>query len=134
MPELPEVEKCMRCLRIKWEGQHVTAFRFLSPGLRLPFPKVLQNLPTPIHIRQVFRKGKYIIFAGKKAGEGFVIHLGMSGNLRMVRKNLYKPCKHDHCVIEGDHDQVLVFKDVRRFGSLQTLQGAKKVLEPVFTV
>lgn len=129
MPELPEVERCVRRLRIQWEGRQVTNFQFLSEGLRSPFPQILKHLSAPLHIRHVLRKGKYIIFEGQKQGEGFVLHLGMSGNLRMVRKNLYKPRQHDHCVIEGNHDKVMVFKDVRRFGSLQTLQDAQRVLD-----
>jgi len=68
--------------------------------------------PTLIH--RVSRRGKYILLETEAGAT--MVHLGMSGSLRVAGRNELVQ-KHDHVDFEfGQH--VLRFNDPRRFGSV----------------
>jgi len=70
---------------------------------------------TGQRIRDIKRKGKYLLLY---VDTGTVIlHLGMSGSLRIVPART-RPQKHDHIDIVFDDDCCLRFHDPRRFGLL----------------
>jgi len=61
----------------------------------------------------VERRGKYLLIA---CDQGWlIIHLGMSGNLRVVPAGSM-PGRHDHLDILFERDTLLRFNDPRRFG------------------
>ncbi|NPA72307.1 MAG: DNA-formamidopyrimidine glycosylase, partial [Gammaproteobacteria bacterium] len=115
MPELPEVETTLRGILPKVNQQIISAFIIRDGRLRWPVETHLtQTLPGQ-SILAVKRRGKYILLETEKGT--LLIHLGMSGNLRVL------PCeaeiqKHDHVDIEFSNGYVLRLNDPRRFGSV----------------
>ena len=67
-------------------------------------------------VRGVERRAKYILI-GFDAGT-LILHLGMSGSLRLRRAPTSPPKPHDHWDMRPRQRQVLRFHDPRRFGSL----------------
>ena len=72
-------------------------------------------------ISAVRRRSKYLLLAIDD-GSTLLIHLGMSGSLRVVAPS--EPWKtHDHVGITLDHGKQLRFHDPRRFGVVLRLTG-----------
>ena len=113
MPELPEVETTCRGIKPHVIHQSLTSVNVRFPTLRWPIPKESLAHLKGRRVTEVTRKGKYILLF---VGTGYVIiHLGMSGNLRIVRGAL-TPVKHDHVIFSFDNDVHMVLNDPRRFG------------------
>jgi len=114
MPELPEVEVTRRGIAPHLHGQVVTAVVFRHSGLRWPFPLALPDLLRGQRIDAVTRRGKYLLV---RFGHGILLlHLGMSGHLRIVPCTA-APEKHDHFdLVFGD--RLLRLRDPRRFGAV----------------
>ncbi len=83
-------------------------------GLRWPFPPGLPALLAGRRIESTGRRGKYLLI--RFAHGTLIVHLGMSGHLRMLPPGV-PPQKHDHVDLELG-EQVLRFTDPRRFGAL----------------
>ncbi|MGE5649576.1 MAG: bifunctional DNA-formamidopyrimidine glycosylase/DNA-(apurinic or apyrimidinic site) lyase [Bacillota bacterium] len=114
MPELPEVEVTRRGVAPHLEGRVVTAVNVRHSGLRWPFPPDLNKHLCGRRIRSTGRRGKYLLI-GFEHGT-LIVHLGMSGHLRILPSGV-APQKHDHFDLEvGDH--VLRMTDPRRFGAV----------------
>lgn len=112
MPELPEVETTRRGIAPSVTGAAVTDVRVRDARLRLPVPAVLHERLVGGAILAVRRRAKYLLF-DLPAG-GLVVHLGMSGSLRIVPSEL-TPGAHDHIdLVLGDI--ALRYRDPRRFG------------------
>lgn len=120
MPELPEVETTCRGIAPHVEGKRVTGVVLRRRKLRYPVPPSLAaDLPGQ-EILGVVRRAKYLLLV---AEEGTVmVHLGMSGSLRMVDADL-APEKHDHIDIVFEHGKALRLHDPRRFGAMLWLRG-----------
>jgi len=119
MPELPEVEVTRRGIAPALTGQTVTGVVVRNPRLRWPVPKRLQAMLTGKTVRHVLRRAKYLLI---DVDDGWLIlHLGMSGSLRLVAPDL-PPGGHDHIdVVFGG--QTLRFRDPRRFGAVLWKSG-----------
>ncbi|MFC5512923.1 bifunctional DNA-formamidopyrimidine glycosylase/DNA-(apurinic or apyrimidinic site) lyase [Massilia jejuensis] len=118
MPELPEVEVTRRGVAPHLEGRVVEQVVFRREGLRWPFPAHLAGSLVGQRIAQVGRRGKYLLI--DFASGTLIIHLGMSGHLRVLPPGV-EPKKHDHfdlVVNDGAHSQVLRLHDPRRFGAV----------------
>lgn len=114
MPELPEVEVTRRGVAPHLQGCIVTAVVFRHSGLRWPFPNGLSETLRGQRIDTVARRGKYLLIRFEHGT--LIVHLGMSGHLRMVPLSA-TPQKHDHFdLVIGD--QVLRMSDPRRFGAV----------------
>jgi len=114
MPELPEVETSRRGIAPLLVGQAVVAVRIRQRSLRWPIPAEIDALVGQT-IERVERRAKYLLL---KASRGWVIlHLGMSGSLRVLTDDL-PPGKHDHVDILLGSGRLLRFNDPRRFGAL----------------
>jgi len=115
VPELPEVETVRRGIAPHVTARRVTAVAVREPRLRWPVPRrITRELPGR-RIESVSRRAKYLLL---DTGAGhLLIHLGMSGSLRVVRAAC-PPQKHDHLDIELDNGACLRFRDPRRFGSV----------------
>jgi formamidopyrimidine-DNA glycosylase len=128
MPELPEVEVSRLGLMPHLAGQPIVEAVFRAPKLRCALPPELAAKLAGKTVRAILRRGKYLLFdcagASGNGGEGggwLIIHLGMSGSLRLVSAGTPAQ-KHDHVdlVFPGT---VLRFRDPRRFGSLSWHEG-----------
>ncbi len=114
MPELPEVETTCRGVQPHVEGRALTALVVRNARLRLPVPDDLAERLVGRDLRRVSRRAKYLLF---DFGTGSVIlHLGMSGSLRVVAAGL-PPAAHDHVDLVFE-DLALRLRDPRRFGMI----------------
>lgn len=111
MPELPEVETTRLGL-LPVLGTRVLQLDIRQPSLRLPVPDSLHELVGQT-LLSLDRRGKYLLLGA--ANGAALIHLGMSGSLRLVTAtDEYR--KHDHVVLTLDNGLALRFHDPRRFG------------------
>ena len=113
MPELPEVEVTRRGLAPQLTGRIISAVEVREPRLRWPVSKAVRKLAGRT-VRAVERRGKYLLV---DLGDGhLILHLGMSGSLRVVPPGTPAQ-KHDHFdLVLGD--RVLRLRDPRRFGAV----------------
>ena len=114
MPELPEVETTIKGLKTLI-GMSIINIEIHTPKLRFLIPLNITNIYRDTKIDKIIRKGKFIILYLSN-NYLIVLHLGMSGRLRLFRTNEYKKTKHDHFVLKTNKEQMLVFNDPRRFG------------------
>ncbi|MGB5339729.1 MAG: bifunctional DNA-formamidopyrimidine glycosylase/DNA-(apurinic or apyrimidinic site) lyase [Gammaproteobacteria bacterium] len=120
MPELPEVETTRRGIAVHVTGKRVTRVIVRNPDLRWPVPGRLAREITGQTIEAVTRRAKYLLL---KTGSGTaILHLGMSGSLRIVDAGL-PAAKHDHIDIVLNGKRALRYTDPRRFGSLHWTRG-----------
>ncbi len=119
MPELPEVETTCKGVRPHAEGRVLSALVVRNPRLRQPIPEDLASLVVGRRLEHVARRAKYLLF---DFGFGTVIvHLGMSGSLRVVPA-AEAPAAHDHVdFVFGEH--ALRLRDPRRFGMVVWQRG-----------
>tara|TARA_B100000925_G_C21955531_1_gene451017 strand:- start:482 stop:1291 length:810 start_codon:yes stop_codon:yes gene_type:complete len=114
MPELPEVETTVRAINA-FENSILEKIVIHNRNLRWKVNKEIEKLTTNRKIYKISRRAKYIII--KLDAYYLMLHLGMSGKLRVQDKkdNFFK--KHDHIEFIFK-DKKIIFNDVRRFGSL----------------
>lgn len=119
MPELPEVETTCRGIAPHIEGKAIAKLVVRQPQLRWPIPDDLAKLVKGQTILAVRRRAKYILLdIGKSKIKGtIIIHLGMSGSLRVVKGHAPEPQKHEHFDLVFSNDLLLRFTDPRRFGA-----------------
>ena len=116
MPELPEVETTRRGIQPHIENQRVQRVVLRQRQLRWPVTANLDTELTGQVIQRVNRRGKYLLL--ETAAGTLIIHLGMSGSLRIVAPSRAAG-KHDHVDIEfAGNNKVLRFTDPRRFGCM----------------
>lgn len=114
MPELPEVEVSRMGVSRHLEGKVISDVVIRTPKLRWDIPQPqLKNLVGQT-IERVSRRAKYLIL--ETACGDIIIHLGMSGSLRVIDKDAALK-KHDHVDITVG-GQVLRLNDPRRFGAV----------------
>ena len=140
MPELPEVETVVRDLRPQLSGRRITSVQLTrDPAIRgrlIRYPtsrQFVQRLKGRT-IRTVERRGKYIVMPLDQRGvaprdgrfsangafetsERLVIHLGMTGHLRVWEPE-EAPVKHTHVRVLLDSGLELRYDDQRQFGRL----------------
>lgn len=120
MPELPEVETTRRGLAPYVVGRRVAQVLVRQPRLRWPIPAaVTADLPGRV-IDGLSRRGKYLLFAA--GGDTLLVHLGMSGRLRLVPAACPAQ-KHDHVDVVFDDGRAMRVTDPRRFGAVLWLRG-----------
>jgi len=112
MPELPEVETTRRGIAPALEQQKITAVIVRNKKLRWIVPIEISRDLAGQTVQKVQRRGKYLLLACDTGT--VIIHLGMSGSLRILSVAIAAN-KHDHVdLIFGK--QCLRFNDPRRFG------------------
>ncbi len=114
MPELPEVETTRRGIEPHLLGKAIQGIVIRQPRLRWPIPQRLKQLLPGQRILAVERRAKYLFL---RLTQGtIIIHLGMSGSLRILPANA-QPGSHDHVdFLLGE--KCLRLRDPRRFGAL----------------
>ncbi len=115
MPELPEVETTRRGIAPHLIGSRALSVCVRKRQLRWPIPEQLETELPGLVIDSITRRGKYLILHTIKGS--VIIHLGMSGVLRLVSVN-EPPQKHDHVDIRFNNHKVLRYTDPRRFGCI----------------
>lgn len=114
MPELPEVEITRRALIGPLAGQAVRAVVVRQPALRYPVPAGLDRELPGRKLVAIGRRAKYLLF--DFAPGHLIVHLGMSGSLRLVRSDT-PAGRHDHVDLLFDSG-ALRLHDPRRFGAV----------------
>jgi formamidopyrimidine-DNA glycosylase len=113
MPELPEVEVTRRGLEPRLVGRKIGAVAVREARLRWRVPASVRALAGR-EVRAVKRRGKYLLI---DCGDGhLIVHLGMSGSLRLVAPGT-APGKHDHVDVTIG-ERLLRLRDPRRFGAV----------------
>lgn len=119
MPELPEVETTCRGIRPLITGERITALEVRNPNLRQRVPDDLARRLVGERVEAVRRRGKYLLL--DCAAGSVIIHLGMSGSLRVVAA--VEPAgKHDHVDLAFG-ERALRLRDPRRFGLIVWQEG-----------
>jgi formamidopyrimidine-DNA glycosylase len=120
MPELPEVETTRRGIEPHIIGLSVKAVAVRQPKLRWPVTEGLEATLVKQQVISVKRRGKYLLLGFDKGH--LLIHLGMSGNLRVLQSPI-DPGKHDHVDLLFGGGACLRFTDPRRFGAVLWIEG-----------
>ena len=131
MPELPEVETVRRTL-MPAVGMRVTEVWTSGLPLRLNQPVErgkLRKAARGRSIEAVRRWGKYLIVDFVDGPMSVLVHLGMSGRLRLMKKSEERP-RHTHVIFHltgGGGGRELRYSDPRRFGQVSQLRrGAER--------
>lgn len=119
MPELPEVETTLRGIQPHLLNQRVAHVIVRDPRLRWPVPAEVIKAEGQRFI-SLIRRGKYLLLNMEQGG--LIIHLGMSGSLRILQ-DATPPKKHDHVDVELENGTCLRFNDPRRFGAFLWMDG-----------
>ena len=129
MPELPEVEVCRLGLLPHVRNEPVTDCVTRRADLRLPMPRDLAARLVGHRLATVVRRGKYLLFHWPTANGWLLLHLGMSGSLRLMPPGM-PAGRHDHfdlCFPRA----VLRLTDPRRFGLALLLEGEHPEAHPL---
>lgn len=114
MPELPEVETTRRGVEPHCQGRRVEDVIVREFRLRWPIPADLADRLRGQVIERVDRRAKYLRF--ETAAGTLLVHLGMSGSLRVVPDDEVI-LRHDHFDLCLGTGYRLRYNDPRRFGS-----------------
>lgn len=120
MPELPEVETTLRGIRPYLLNQRIARVTVREPRLRWPVTPAVKKAEGQA-LNSLDRRGKYLLLKLERGG--LILHLGMSGSLRILEEP-ESPEKHDHVDVEVENGVCLRFNDPRRFGAFLWADGA----------
>ncbi|MGB1239789.1 MAG: bifunctional DNA-formamidopyrimidine glycosylase/DNA-(apurinic or apyrimidinic site) lyase [Pseudomonadales bacterium] len=115
MPELPEVETTCRGIAPHIVSKTVEAVIVRQPKLRWPIPENIASLIEGQVLIEVRRRAKYVLLCFARGQ--VIIHLGMSGSLRILTWDV-PALKHDHFDIQFSDNTTLRLTDPRRFGAV----------------
>ncbi|MDY4761486.1 DNA-formamidopyrimidine glycosylase [Streptococcus thoraltensis] len=127
MPELPEVETVRRGLEKYVVGKQIKDIRFAFAKIAVTgldsFRPLIDGQMT---IQAMRRRGKYLIF---EFGDLLLIsHLRMEGKYLMFDRQENVPDnKHFHVFFTFTDNSVLVYQDVRKFGTMEILLPSQEV-------
>jgi len=134
MPELPEVETVRMGLAPILDGHIITSVKIRRSDLRIPLPHRFGERLRGRRVLRLWRRAKYLL-ADLDDGHSLVVHLGMSGRMRVFRHCRSTKTesstagarlgKHDHIVIETDAPAQIVFTDHRRFGLMTLIRTSE---------
>lgn len=120
MPELPEVETTRRGIETHWVGRKLLEIIVREPRLRHPVPAVIDTF-TGLAVTSLERRGKYLL-AHFPSHRHLLIHLGMSGSLRVCRE-ADELKRHDHLIFRLSSGVEIRYHDPRRFGLVLPFDG-----------
>jgi formamidopyrimidine-DNA glycosylase len=125
VPELPEVETIVTDLRPHLVGRTIVSCELRFPAIvRHPEPEDFVDSVAGQTIEALRRRGKFILI-GLGGELLLVVHLGMTGQLRLVDAGT-ELAPHTHAVFSLDDGRHLRYRDPRRFGRL--LLGSEHAL------
>lgn len=134
MPELPEVETIARSLKFGgMTGDSVLNRKILSAELcwqrtlaAHDCECLFQDWFSGQSITDVSRRGKYLILTIPP--KSLLIHLRMSGDLRLVPSDPEERRTHDRFFLHFVDNTSLVFNDTRKFGRIWLTDNPEQVL------
>ncbi len=134
MPELPEVEVSRQGLLPHLPGERIVEAIIRAPRLRHDIDPGLAARLKGLRVDGILRRGKYLLFDCESRGSGgwLILHLGMSGSLRLVASGTPEK-KHDHLDLQFAQT-TLRFRDPRRFGALLWREGKDVASHPLIAV
>lgn len=139
MPELPEVETVRRTLAPA-VGVRVTDVWTSGLPLRLNHPvpaAALREATLGRTIEAVRRWGKYLMIDFAGGPVSVLVHLGMSGRLRLMDASTPRPL-HTHVVFvlggKGGRGLELRYSDPRRFGMVDVVVRGEERAHPALAV
>ena len=106
MPELPEVETTIRGLK-PLLGLTILNVKIHTPKLRIFIPKNISLIKGGVRIKDIKRRAKFIIIHLSN-NHCIVIHLGMSGRLKLVNPKDFQKEKHDHFILRTNKEYLLI--------------------------
>ena len=124
MPELPEVETVCEAIKKNIKSRDILKFNIFNPNLRWKIDKKIDNNISNNHINKIYRRGKYIVLSFIHGS--LLIHLGMTGVIKLLNNNNNRVGKHDHFDIVFKNGNVLRYNDIRKFGSIHWVKDLKK--------
>ena len=131
MPELPEVETVVRELRRELSGDEISCVEiFRSNPILQGNPNLFQEQLKGRKFIDVTRRAKYLIFHLQPL-RYLLAHLRMTGKF-IVSDYLPKPSKYNRVFFHLKSKRVLIFDDVRCFGTLEVydnLTDSKSLLK-----
>jgi len=113
MPELPEVEVSRMGITPHLSGKVIKKILIRQPKLRWMIPDALNQLSGQV-ILSIQRRAKYLLLKTQKGS--IIVHLGMSGSLRILDES-HPVGKHDHVDLILMDGTLLRYNDPRRFGA-----------------
>ena len=138
MPELPEVEIVKQSLNKKIKQKKIKKVIIKNRNLRLKIPVKFEEFLKNKIVRKVTRFSKYIIL-NFSDGSFCLIHLGMSGTIHLIEKNILNkftntsfynspnlPIKHNHVEIQFK-DLRVIYNDPRRFGFFKFINNNQEL-------
>ncbi len=120
MPELPEVETTRRGLAPNLVGRRIEGAVIRNRSLRWPIPRGLSRTLYGQRVLSVDRRAKYLLIKCERGT--LIVHLGMSGSLRVVANNC-APRAHDHFDLLISGGAIMRLTDPRRFGAVLWTTG-----------
>lgn len=135
MPELPEVETYVRALEPLLTGKTILTAEVGWPRT-IAFPDAARftDLVRGRRFASFGRRGKYMLL-GLDCGETLIVHLRMTGELRLLSNAASDPDsaanpadKHTHVQFALDTGEVLRFRDIRKFGRIWLVEDAASVV------
>ncbi len=114
MPELPEVETTLRGIEPHIVGALIERLSVYNGSLRWPVTQGISEIVKGQRLLSLTRRAKYLLLQLEHGS--MMIHLGMSGSLRLVDKNTARR-KHDHIEMHMSNGKCLRYHDPRRFGA-----------------
>ena len=128
MPELPEVETTRLGISPHLVGRKITEVIIRRYDLRWPVSPGLAEMAGRIFV-SVKRRSKYLLLE-TDGGEVVMVHLGMSGSLRIVPE-AGEWRKHDHIGISLAGGMQLRYHDPRRFGLVMVFPAEEVGTHPL---
>jgi len=113
VPELPEVEVTRQYITPHILGKSIQTFEIYPPRLRYPLTEPALGQVAGQKLVSVGRRGKYLVLELSRGS--LIVHLGMSGNLRVLFQNENRG-KHDRAEWVFSDGLILRYSDPRRFG------------------
>ncbi len=129
MPELPEVEIAARNLRAWTRGRRIERVE-AEPTARYVFrpssPAAFARALAGARFGEIRRIGKHLLVALERNGApvGLLAHLGMTGKW-LRRRAADPPTRFSRARFHLDDGAVLHFDDMRLFGRLRVVPGAR---------
>ena len=123
MPELPEVETIKNELARSITGR---SFIAITVNDTRPVQNPLEEFSRDLIGRSILcieRRGKYIIFH-LSSGRVLLIHLRMTGGVLLNPPGLDKFAR---VIFEMDDHSLMVFRDIRRFGTIELAEDTSEV-------
>ena len=119
MPELPEVETTLRGIEPHLTGRVLSEVLVRRSDLRQEVSPTLSSIEGKTVVR-CWRRSKYLLL-GIEDGSTVLIHLGMSGSLRLALPG-EEWKTHDHVAFSIQGGRQIRFHDPRRFGLVLQLR------------